>query len=441
MGVPILESTDIKAGDSETLDDKAMAFAGECLRKVQQGGAEAVAEYAQRFGELTEGQSAVVQKAELKAAYDSLDRKDRECLDRVAARVKKFATCQRNSIKDMETDIPGGKAGHTVSPVDVAGCYAPGGRYPLPSSVIMTAATARAAGVKKVVVASPKPLPVTLAAAYVSGADVMLRIGGAHAIAALATGAYAGEGAPRADVICGPGNAWVTAAKACCATHARVGIDMLAGPSEVLVVCDETADPEVVASDMLAQAEHDVVARPILVTFSKYGKATALKHIHAVNEALDRQLEVLPTKAVAEPAVKRGFAVACKDVEEAIRVSDAVAPEHLEVICRDERTISKRMNHYGGLFIGRCAAEVLGDYGIGPNHTLPTSGTARYTGGLCVNDFLRIRTWMRVDDKKEAQVAVEDAVRLARIEGLEGHARAAEHRLGGDEPAAKKAKK
>ena len=136
MGVPILESTDIKAGDSETLDDKAMAFAGECLRKVQQGGAEAVAEYAQRFGELTEGQSAVVQKAELKAAYDSLDRKDRECLDRVAARVKRFATCQRNSIKDMETDIPGGKAGHTVSPVDVAGCCAPGGRYlcPPPSS-------------------------------------------------------------------------------------------------------------------------------------------------------------------------------------------------------------------------------------------------------------------------------------------------------------------
>ena len=142
----------------------------------------------------------------------------------------------------------------------------------------------------------------------------MLRIGGAHAIAALATGAYAGEGAPRADVICGPGNAWVTAAKACCATHARVGIDMLAGPSEVLVVCDETADPEVVASDMLAQAEHDVVARPILVTFSKYGKATALKHIHAVNEALDRQLEVLPTKA-GRARSPRGFAVACKDVE------------------------------------------------------------------------------------------------------------------------------
>ena len=203
-----------------------------------------------------------------------------------------------------------------------------------------------------------------------------------------------------------------------------------------MVVCDETADPEVVASDMLAQAEHDVVARPILVTFSKYGKATALKHIHAVNEALDRQLEVLPTKAVAEPAVKRGFAVACKDVEEAIRVSDAVAPEHLEVICRDERTISKRMNHYGGLFIGRCAAEVLGDYGIGPGHVTDLGPGALHGRFMCQRPaHPRGCVWI----KKKSQVAVEDAVRLAHEAW--GPARAAGYRLRGGTARGKKAKK
>jgi len=442
MPVKLVDSSTIQLGDSETLDSKAMAFAEECLKKVRDEGVAAVDVYAQRFGELKAGETALVTKAEMKAAYDGLDEDDRACLDRVAARVKHFAETQRAAIRDAETDIPGGKAGHTVKPVEVAGCYAPGGRYPLPSSVIMTAATARAAGVDTVVVASPKPLPVTLAAAHVSGADHFLRIGGAHAIASLATGAYSSEGVPRADVICGPGNAWVTAAKAAAATHARVGIDMLAGPSEVLVLCDETADPDTVASDMLAQAEHDVVARPIVVAFSSdgSGKKGAEATVAKINAALDAQLAVLPTKAVAAPACARGFAVACDSLEEAIRVSDAVAPEHLEVCCEGFQAIADRLNHYGGLFIGGLAAEVLGDYGIGPNHTLPTSGTARYTGGLCVMDFLRIRTWMRIDHQGDAQVAVKDAVRLARIEGLEGHARAAEKRLLPEPPAKKQRK-
>jgi phosphoribosyl-ATP pyrophosphohydrolase/phosphoribosyl-AMP cyclohydrolase/histidinol dehydrogenase len=431
MGVKIVEASSVNAGDSETLDTKVMAFAEACLAKVKAEGAPAVYAYAGQFGELKEGQSAVVDKAAMKAAYDGLDADDRACLEACGARIKSFALAQKASFVDMETPIPGGVAGHTVSPVEVAGCYAPGGRYPLPSSVLMTAVTARAAGVKTVVVATPKPLPVTLAAAHVAGADVLVAVGGAHAIAAMATGALAKEGVPRADVLCGPGNAWVTAAKACAATSARVGIDMIAGPSEVLVICDETADAATVAADMLAQAEHDVVARPIVVAFSSdgSGKAGALKMIAKVNAALDAQLENLPTKAVAAPACARGFAVACESVDEALRVSDAVAPEHLEVICENERAVADRCNHYGGLFVGSRSAEVMGDYGIGPNHTLPTSGTARYTGGLCVMDFLRIRTWMRIDDGPASQGAVRDAVRLARIEGLEGHARAAEARL------------
>lgn len=428
MPIRIIAADAIEAGDSEGLDPQAAAFADEVLASVRAGGADAVLAYARQFKELEDGASAVATPAEMKAAYDGLDALDRECLDRVSARIKAFALTQRSAIKDVEAAIPGGVAGHTVAAVEVAGCYAPGGRYPLPSSVLMTAVTARAAGVKTVVVATPRPLPVTLAAAHVAGADFLLKVGGAHAIAALAVGSF--DGVPRADVICGPGNRWVTAAKAACATSARVGIDMLAGPSEVLVLCDETADPSVVAADLLAQAEHDVVARPIVVAFrNDGGDATPL--LEAINAELDAQLAALPTRAVAEPACARGFGVPCASAEEAIRVSDAVAPEHLEVVCRDAQAIADKCDHYGGLFIGAAAAEVLGDYGIGPNHTLPTSGTARYTGGLCVMDFLRIRTYMRIDDVPASRGAVEDAVRLARIEGLEGHARAAEHRLEG----------
>ena len=232
-------------------------------------------------------------------------------------------------------------------------------------------------------------------------------------------------------MICGPGNRWVTAAKSlvagvCC------GIDMLAGPSEVLVICDASADPETVAADLLAQAEHDVVARPIVVATD--GAAT----IAAVNAAVQRQLAVLPTAPVAREAVRAGFAVACASVDEAVAVSDRVAPEHRG----DDRPTATRgrVQAFGALFIGRAAAEVLGDYGIGPN-PLPTGGTARYAGGLSVFSFLRIRTWMRVDDTSASQTAVKDAVMLARIEGLEGHARAAEQRLPKDgEPAAKKPK-
>jgi len=420
----VVASSSVSSGTAEAVELGAMEHARATLAEVKAEGVAAVERCAVRFGELQEGESAVVPAEALKAAYEGLSGEERACLDRTAARIRAFAEAQRASLSETTCEIAGGVAGHRVAAVEVAGCYAPGGRYPLPSSVLMTAVTARAAGVKTVVVASPKPVPITLAAAHAAGASCFLAIGGAHAIAAMATGVY--PGVPRADVVCGPGNKWVTAAKAVCSISAGVGIDMLAGPSEVLVIADETADPAVVAADLLAQAEHDVVARPILVAFSSTDAAAV---VDAVNEQLEKQLAVLPTKAVAEPAVACGFAVACADVDEAVRVADAVAPEHLEVVCADPTAVADKCSHYGGLFVGQLAAEVLGDYGIGPNHTLPTSGTARYTGGLSVFDFLRVRTWMRLDDPVAAQPAVKDAVLLARVEGLEGHARAAEKRL------------
>ena len=318
--------------------------------------------------------------------------------------MRSFASAQRGSVQDVTTDIPGGKAGHHVVPMERAGCYAPGGRYPLPSSVIMTAVTARTAGVKTVWVASPRPVPVTLAAAHVAGADALLAAGGAQAIAALA---YGVDGVPACDVIVGPGNRWVTAAKSLVA--GRCAIDMLAGPSECLCLCDETADPALVARDLLAQAEHDTDAMPILVT-------TDATLPGRVNAEITEQLKTLSTADTARVSSDKGIAVTCSSMEEAIAITDRFAPEHLEVQTRDSQAVSDRIGHYGGLFIGPRAAEVFGDYGAGPNHVLPTGGTARYTGGLSVFSFLRIRTWMRIDDAVASQEQVEDAATLARLE-------------------------
>lgn len=283
----------------------------------------------------------------------------------------------------------------------------------------MTAVTARAAGCEKVVLASPRPATITLAAAYVAKADIFLCIGGAQAIATMA---YGIEGqVPSCDVIVGPGNKWVTAAKSIVNGHC--GIDMLAGPSEVLVIADNTGNPEIIAADLIAQAEHDVVARAILLSDDD-------EIIENVDESLGKQLDALPepNQSTAREAIKQSFAVKCKDIAECIKISDNLAPEHLEIQTTNAMDVGKKCANYGGLFVGESAAEVLGDYGAGPNHTLPTGGTGRYTGGLSVFNFLRIRTWMRIDSKEESQDMVDDSIRMARLEGLEGHARAAEMR-------------
>jgi phosphoribosyl-ATP pyrophosphohydrolase/phosphoribosyl-AMP cyclohydrolase/histidinol dehydrogenase len=228
----------------------------------------------------------------------------------------------------------------------------------------------------------------------------------------------------------------VTAAKSL--VSGICAIDMLAGPSEVLVIADTTCDPSTVAADLLAQAEHDTEARPILV-------CTDEALAHQVNACLQERLAVLPTAPTARHAVEKGFAVVCPDIDTAVAVSDIVGPEHLEIITKDAVAVSQKCTSYGAVFIGSISAEVLGDYGAGPNHVLPTSGTARYTGGLSVFTFLRIRTWMNIDHKGDAQGLVKDCVHLARIEGLEGHARAAECRLeaegDGNGSASKRARK
>jgi histidinol dehydrogenase len=412
-----LQPDQVRGLRREAVDATTLREAAAIVAEVRHGGEAALRGLAERFGEITTGQPLAVNQDQLHSALKTLPGDRRALLERAAARIEDFALAQRAALSDLTLPVSGGEAGHSIDPVDRAGCYAPGGRYPLPSSVLMTAVTARAAGVGEVWVASPRPAQITLAAAAVAGADGLLAVGGAHAIAALA---YGIGGPPTCDVVVGPGNRWVTAAKKVVAGD--VGIDMLAGPSELVVLADHTADAELVASDLLAQAEHDPDALPVLVT-------TDAALAEAVDAALERQLADLPTREVAEAALRNGFAVIAADLDEAAEACNRLAPEHLQVLTENAGEVARRLNHYGGLFIGSSSAEVFGDYGIGPNHTLPTGGVARYKGGLSVFDFLRVRTWLRMDDGPDTAAAVADAAALARLEGLEAHARAAERRI------------
>ena len=396
---------------------EALAAAAEIVEAVRREGEPAVRRHAERFGELQRNKAIVTERPALEQALRSLNRADRERLERVAGRIRAFAEAQRACLREFAVLVPGGEAGHRVAPVERAGCYAPGGRYALPSSVLMTAVTARAAGVREVWVASPRPTPLVLAAAAVAHANGFLRIGGAHAVAALAYGAGP---VPACDVVVGPGNHYVTAAKRIVAGD--VGIDLLAGPSELIVFADASADPALVAADLLAQAEHDPCALPVLVSASPSLSAQ-------VELEIRQQLSDLPGADVARAALANGGVITVDTIDDGVTVCDAIAPEHLQLHLADAPTVAPRLAHYGALFIGAAAGEVLADYGIGPNHVLPTGGTARRTGGLSVLTFLRVRTWVRITDASAAREVMEDAAWFGRAEGLEAHARAAEQRV------------
>ena len=393
-------------------DAETLSTAAEIVDAVRREGETALLRYAERFGDLR-GEW-VIRRPALEAAREALAPSDRAVLERTADRIRAFAEAQKAAISDVEVPVPGGFAGLRYVPVHSAGCYAPGGRYPLPSSVLMTAITARVAGVSEVWVASPRPALATLAAAAIAGADAVLAIGGAQAIAAFAWGA--GE-VPALDAIVGPGNRWVTAAKQL--VSGRVRIDMLAGPSELVVIADDSANAAWVAADLIAQAEHDPDALPILISVSE-------STLDLVNEELERQL--IPA---ARAALSGGFSVLVETLDQAVEIGNRLAPEHLSLHLADPDAIAPKLVNYGALFVGAGAAEVLGDYGAGPNHVLPTGGTARSVGALSVATFLRAQTWLRIDNPVELAA---DAAALARIEGLEGHARAAELRCAEEPP-------
>jgi histidinol dehydrogenase len=354
------------------------------------------------------------------AAYRALPAAVRRDLVLAARRIRAFHRRQRER-SWLVRDAAGARLGQRVVPLERVGIYVPGGRAAYPSTVLMTAIPARVAGVRTVIAVSPAgadgPPPAVLAACHVARVDALYRIGGAQAIAALA---YGTATVPRVDKVVGPGNVWVTAAKRLC--FGVVGIDGLAGPSEVLVVADGTADPELVAADMLAQAEHDPRAAAICLTPDPRLAAR-------IAAALDRQLATLPRRAIAVRALAAfGAIVVVRSLAEAIALADRLAPEHLELAVRRPRRFVAAVRHAGAIFLGQGAPEAFGDYLAGPSHVLPTGGTARFASPLGVYDFVRRTSVIEAAPRTLARLGPA-VVRLARLEGLDAHGRAVERRL------------
>lgn len=394
-----------------SLDAETLKVAEDIVNDVRKGGEPAIRTYARQFGERLDEQPLLIGPEKMEEAAKRVDSSDIELLRRVAHRIGDFADAQMECLSEMEIPVPGGRAGHTIEPMGRVGCYAPAGRFALPSTVLMTVVPALSAGCEDIILATPNPSDLMLATAAVAGASRVLALGGAHAIATMA---YGFEDFERCDLIVGPGNRWVTAAKKI--VSGDCGIDMLAGPSELVLVADETANPKTVAADLLAQAEHDVDARPILITISK-------PFAQRVIDAIENQLKDLPTAETARRALHNGAAVIADSIEQAIEICNELAPEHLELHCEEAEVVSTEITNAGCIFIGEHSAEVFGDYGIGPNHTLPTGGTARFSAGLNVFTYLRVRTWLQLNETPQS--LVDDTARLAELEGLIGHQRSA----------------
>ena len=296
------------------------------------------------------------------------------------------------------------------------GVYIPGGRYPLPSTALMCIIPAKIVGVKNIIICSPKIKPETIVASHFAGADLIFRVGGVQAIAAMA---YGTETIPRVDKIFGPGNTYVTQAKK--EIYGDCGIDFLAGPSEILIIADKWANPVFIAADLLAQAEHDVNAKLIFITDTS-------KLIKKVKKKLKIQLNKIATKKIAEESLKKKKIIKVKNLEEAIKKANKLAPEHLMLQIKNPKRFFKKLKNYGSLFLGDYSAVVFGDYCSGTNHVLPADKASRYTGGLSVRDFIKIQTYQYIT-KVGAKKLGKTAIDFASIEGLDAHRKSARVRL------------
>lgn len=387
------------------------------LADVRKRGDAAVADYSKQF-DGHEG-SIEVSEGEKSEIIASTAKDIREDMDFAIANVTRFAEAQKASLKPLEIEtLPGVHLGHRVIPIDRVGVYVPGGRYPILSAAIMTVVPAKVAGCREIVAClPPKAHAAMVAGCVIAGAHRIFRIGGAQAIAAMAFGT---ESVPKADKLFGPGNAFVNEAKRQVFGH--VGIDQLAGPSEIYTVADETGNAEMIAADLLAQAEHDFRTRVGLITTSEELGQNVLAEI-------ERQLQTLRTRDVAGAAwADQGEIAVCDSEESMIAYSDRVAAEHLQVHTRDPHATAKKLSSYGSLFIGELASVVYSDKCCGTNHTLPTMAGGRYTGGLWVGSYLKVCTHQWIEPKGVALVAPH-AVRQAGNEGQWGHQAAAEYRL------------
>ena len=395
------------------------------LSDVQQRGDAAVLEYTARFDGLSAASMAELEltQAELKAAYESIPAAQRDALQAAARRVRTYHEAQKKASGESWSyrDEDGTLLGQKVTPLDRVGIYVPGGKAAYPSSVLMNAIPAHVAGVGEIIMVVPTPRgeknALVLAAAYVAGVSRAFTIGGAQAVAALA---YGTATVPKVDKITGPGNAYVASAKK--RVFGTVGIDMIAGPSEILVLADGTTPADWVAMDLFSQAEHDELAQSILL-------CPDAAYIDAVQEAINRLLPLMPRAGIiARSLTDRGALIHTRSMEEACEISNRIAPEHLEVSSREPHHWEPLLRHAGAIFLGAYTSESLGDYCAGPNHVLPTSGTARFSSPLGVYDFQKRSSLIEVS-QAGAQVLGPIAAELAYGEGLQAHARAAELRL------------
>jgi len=399
-----------------------IAAVREIIRAVRRHGDEAVKRYTSEFDGVAL-EELNVEPSEVEEAYCEIDEGVIAAIEHAARNIRRFAERQLEQFEDFEYEVaPGVFARQKVTPIERVGVYVPGGRFPLVSSLLMCAVPARVAGVKEVVVCSPPSHrrsihPAILIAADVVGVDEIYRVGGAQAIAAMA---YGTQTIRKVDKIVGPGNKYVVSAKR--EVWGVVGIDFLAGPTEIMIIADETADPKTIAADLLAQAEHDVEAIPILVT-------TSLELAEEVQKEIELQLRELVTRDTAGASIQRnGMVILVNDMQEAIHVANEKAPEHLSLQVRRPQDHLAELRNYGSLFVGGYSAEALGDYSGGINHTLPTNGCARYTAGLSVKDFIRLQTILEVT-KEGLMVIGPTAKTLAEIEGLDGHAKSIAMRM------------
>ncbi|RRD55777.1 histidinol dehydrogenase [Comamonadaceae bacterium OH2545_COT-014] len=409
------------AEQDEAIEQRVKAI----LADVRQRGDAAVLEYTARFDGLPAASMAALtlHASELQAAFDGLPPEQRDALTQAAARIRRYHAWQKTQGGETATyrDEDGTVLGQKITPLDRVGIYVPGGKAAYPSSVLMNALPAHVAGVGEIIMVVPTPRgeknPLVLAAAHVAGVTRAFTIGGAQAVAALA---YGTATVPRVDKITGPGNAYVASAKK--HVFGQVGIDMIAGPSEILVLADGSTPPEWVAMDLFSQAEHDELAQSILL-------CPDAAYIDAVQAAIDRLLPDMPRAGIiAKSLGGRGALIHTRSMEEACVLSNRIAPEHLEISSRDPHKWEPLLKHAGALFLGAYTSESLGDYCAGPNHVLPTSGTARFSSPLSVYDFQKRSSLIEVSEAG-AQALGRIASTLAHGEGLQAHAHAAEMRL------------
>ena len=405
-------------GQDEKADRSLSDTVTAIISRVREEGDAALRDYSQQFDKVVPQQFEVTEQ-EIEQALADMDPQTRRDSEFAIAQVRRFAQAQYATMQPLDVEtLPGVHLGHRIIPIQTVGCYVPGGRYPILSAPVMSIVPATVAGCEQIIACLPPGAhPSMIAVCHLAGAHRIFKIGGAQAIAAMAWGT---ESVPAVDKIVGPGNAFVNEAKR--QVFGKVGIDALAGPSEIFTVADDSADPRILAADMLAQAEHDIHTRVgLAVTSEAIAKQTLAE--------VERQLGNLPTAATAGEAwARQGEIVVCDSEADLIAFADHIATEHLQVHTRDPHATASKIRNYGSLFIGQNASVVFSDKCCGTNHTLPTMAAARYTGGLWVGAYVKICTHQWIDEQGIAAIA-EPAIRQSRTEGMQAHRRAAEIRL------------